>query len=233
MNLPTTIPQGIARPTPSPTGPWWERMLMFGDPIPTEYLAQVPAKWPYTAYGIGGKVGRTTKWPLTDVNRTGSTVAWVYASVLWNPRPLVEGKKGKEKEGEGEVWQPLLEGWTQGFLTETAIATGFGTTMGSTTAMGVSRTKASSETKTSATKTKASSTSDKDESSTTGISLGTSKGVRPNMTQSAVLPKDSDAGDFVSGSAIQDVKSKTDTAPMGFGGYVIPTGQHKVRQSTG
>lgn len=220
MNVPTSLPQGLARPTPSPSGLWWERTLVFGDPIPTEYLAQVPPKWPYTEYGMGVKVGTTTKWPLTDVNRTESTVAWVYASVLWNPRPLFTRVPEGRTVSEGEVWQTLLGGWTQGFITAET----------STTAVAVGRTRSentASMTMTSMGESESESTS----SMRSSMTLEISKGIRPSVTQSAVLSKDTDGGDVVSGSASvaslssvsQDIKTRTDMGGRGIKRFAFPT----------
>lgn len=82
-------------PTPPPTTP---------NPyiIPTSYLSQVPALWPYTKYGIcTGKERETATWGITDGD--GVTVAVVKASVLGYKKP---------REGERDG----LEGWRRTFV---------------------------------------------------------------------------------------------------------------------
>lgn len=151
MNAPTTIPSTMTRPRPNPTRTdglqWWQSTLTFNALIPTEYLAQIPSNWPYTEYGIMRKAGKTTSWPFVNPNATTSTVAWLYASVLWNPRPLVtpaakKGDGGDDGNGKGKgMWQPGLEGWVPGFIyeIETVPVTGSGSVASGTTGSGSSK----------------------------------------------------------------------------------------------
>ncbi|KAF2028189.1 hypothetical protein EK21DRAFT_114104 [Setomelanomma holmii] len=126
--IPSTSSSTTADPAPNPTDPnsatstqlWWESTLTSNEPIPTEYLAQLPSNWPYTEYGMQRKVGKTTSWPLVHPNTTTQTVAWVYHSVLWNPRPIYTRLSGK---GGEEVYQPGLANWTHAFIYETFTTT--------------------------------------------------------------------------------------------------------------
>ena len=95
--------------------------LSSGGTIPTEYLSQLPANWPYTEYGIARKAGKTTSWPLVAPNATTQTVAWVYHSVLWNPRPLFTpaAEKSRSNGEEPTLYNPLLKDWTHSFIYET------------------------------------------------------------------------------------------------------------------
>lgn len=99
MNAPSSIPTGIPRPGPTHAGPlsWWETRLIPGVPVPTQYLAQVPAGWPYGVFGAGrGKqdVTSTVEYALVNPMQTARTVAWVAAEVSWRPRPLVGSREG-------------------------------------------------------------------------------------------------------------------------------------------
>ncbi|KAF2845518.1 hypothetical protein T440DRAFT_522538 [Plenodomus tracheiphilus IPT5] len=115
--------------------PWWQVSLTLGAAIPTEYLAQLPMNWPYTSYGVIRHAGQTTSFALTNPTATGEpqTVAWVYHSLLWNPRPLyaplsLQSRTVTSSNGRvASLYQPLLANWTHGFLavatTATAVAT--------------------------------------------------------------------------------------------------------------
>ncbi|KAF1847594.1 uncharacterized protein K460DRAFT_61313 [Cucurbitaria berberidis CBS 394.84] len=123
MNSPSTVPVGFTRPgggSGSGEGAalsWWESTLSPGMPVPTEYLAQLPPNWPYTAYGVARQSGMVTSWALVQPNASSSlqsTVAWVYHSVLWNPRPLFTPSDAIAA-ASGKLYNPLLEGWTHAF----------------------------------------------------------------------------------------------------------------------
>ncbi|KAH7063909.1 hypothetical protein BKA63DRAFT_572785 [Paraphoma chrysanthemicola] len=129
-----TATPGMNRPTTTPTGVptaidrrWWESTLTQGGLIPTQYLAQLPSNWPYTAYAIRRTAGLMTSWPLTHLNTTSKTVAWVYHSVLWNPRPIYTLKAARS--GNGTMYDPALADWTHGFMYEAVTATAGGSTM--------------------------------------------------------------------------------------------------------
>ncbi|KAF2821490.1 hypothetical protein CC86DRAFT_386441 [Ophiobolus disseminans] len=138
MNAPSTMPlfptkswpftaQVTPKSTPQhpgsdPNVPWYSSTLTSGSPIPTEYLAQLPLRWPYTEYGIQRKAGKTTSWPLVNPNSTTQTVAWVYATVLWNQRPLYTppAEKAKRKaDVHAPLYNPDLNGWKHEFIYET------------------------------------------------------------------------------------------------------------------
>ncbi|KAH7076279.1 hypothetical protein FB567DRAFT_553225 [Paraphoma chrysanthemicola] len=124
MNRPTTTPTG----TPTATdGQWWESSLTQSGLIPTQYLAQLPQNWPYTAYAIRRTAGPVTSWPLTHPITTSKTVAWVYHSVLGNPRPIYTPKAARS--ANGTFYDPALANWTHGFLYETVTTTAGGSTM--------------------------------------------------------------------------------------------------------
>jgi hypothetical protein len=110
---------GINAPTASNTQPWWQTPLTPGGPIPTEYLAQLPSNWPYTAYHIMHSAGPITSWPFVNPNATTQTVAWLYHFLLWNPRPLYTPKAHKSSS----MYNPLLDRWTHSFIYDTAIYT--------------------------------------------------------------------------------------------------------------
>jgi hypothetical protein len=109
--------------TTAPELPWWQRTLSIGDAIPTEYLAQLPMNWPYTSYGVARRVGLTTSFPMVNPNATSQTVAWLYHSLLWNPRPLYTPPASRS--ANATLYQPLLESWIPSFLNaSTTPATG-------------------------------------------------------------------------------------------------------------
>lgn len=112
--------------TTSSAGNYWDTPLSGVNPIPTEYLSQLPDKWPYTAYGMPRK---TASWALTHPKETGKTVAWVFHSMLFNPRPL---HTPKSHTGE-EAYQPLLDDWTRAFMYTTTRYTPGPTTAAVTT----------------------------------------------------------------------------------------------------
>ncbi|KAF1917539.1 hypothetical protein BDU57DRAFT_593908 [Ampelomyces quisqualis] len=113
----------LARTT---TQNWWDTPLSGHNPIPTEYLSQLPAKWPYTAYGLPH---HTASWPLTHPKTSSKTVAWVFHSMLFLPRPL---HTPKSHTLVGGMYQPLLDDWTRGFLYTTTMYTPTPTTASAT-----------------------------------------------------------------------------------------------------
>jgi hypothetical protein len=121
--------------TPPPALQWWESTLTPGALIPTEYLAQLPPNWPYTAYAMRRSVGQTTSWPFVHPNTTTQTVAWLYHSLLWYPRPLYTplAAKAANANANGTAWNPALDGWTHAFIYETLTATALPTTTATTT----------------------------------------------------------------------------------------------------
>lgn len=119
MNQPRDGPVTYATVPGSPASLWWQSTLTANGPIPTEYLAQVPSNWPYTEYGIARRAGITTSWPFVNPNATTQTVAWLYHSMLWNPRPLFTPKASKAALN-GALYNPLLYDWTHSFIYDTA-----------------------------------------------------------------------------------------------------------------
>jgi hypothetical protein len=98
---------------------WWQTPLPPGGPIPTEYLSQLPSNWPYTAYKIMHSAGKTTSWPFVNPIATSQTVAWLYHSILYNPRPLYTPKEHRTSS----MYNPLLTNWTHSFIYDTALTT--------------------------------------------------------------------------------------------------------------
>jgi hypothetical protein len=88
---------------------WWQTHFTAGAPIPTEYLSQLPLNWPYTAYNSAGKI---LSWPFVNPSATSQTVAWLYHSMLHNPRPIFTPKVQKSSS----YYNPLLENWTRSFV---------------------------------------------------------------------------------------------------------------------
>lgn len=93
----------------NPTLPWLGSPLTPGAPIPTEYLAQVPLNWPYTAYGMLSRIGPIASFPLTHTSNSSQTIAWLYHSLLWNPRPLYTPPSALSQTDK--LYQPLLDSW--------------------------------------------------------------------------------------------------------------------------
>ncbi|KAF2126277.1 hypothetical protein P153DRAFT_369613 [Dothidotthia symphoricarpi CBS 119687] len=114
MNVPSTTPPGVTRPA-APTE-WWASELTRGAVVPTEYLAQLPVHWPYTRFGAARRPRVVATWAFTHPNVTGQTVALLYHSMLWNPRPLYTSS-GHGSSGNASARNPLLEGWTHAFVT--------------------------------------------------------------------------------------------------------------------
>lgn len=122
VNVPTSIPAGFTRPAGqgiSPTGGPEDGHGggIDSQPIPTQYLAQLPPRWPYTSYGAARRPDMLTSWALTNPNISSQTVGWVYASLLWDPRPLYTPPAAaalRDNDG-GLAYDPLLEGWTHAF----------------------------------------------------------------------------------------------------------------------
>jgi hypothetical protein len=94
---------------------WWQTRLTPGMPIPTEYIAQLPLNWPYTAYNTAGKI---TSWPFVSPNATGQTVAWLYHSLLHNPRPIFTPKAHRSEA----MYNPVLANWKHSFAKVTTPA---------------------------------------------------------------------------------------------------------------
>jgi hypothetical protein len=130
MNRPTTMPLFASRPTPA-ASPWWESKLAYGDPIPTEYLGQLPANWPYHEFGARRKAGKITSWAFVNPNKTAKTVGWLYHSVVWNPRPLVATTQMQGPTTKG--YDALLHGWKHEFLYETTTTKSSGPLVTTTT----------------------------------------------------------------------------------------------------
>ncbi|KAH9866505.1 hypothetical protein J1614_008195, partial [Plenodomus biglobosus] len=100
---------------------WWQSSLAAIAAIPSEYLAQLPLNWPYTRYAVArrGLREQTTSYALTNPNATkAETVAWVYASLLWNPRSLFtpSAERNSALNASLGLYQPLLANWTQALL---------------------------------------------------------------------------------------------------------------------
>jgi hypothetical protein len=99
---------------PGPTeAPLSSHTLTSGDAIPTPYLQQLPKNWPYTRYAAARRAGQTTSFTLTNPNLTSETVAWLYHTMLWNPRPLFTPASAISKNG---IYQPGLRDWIPAFL---------------------------------------------------------------------------------------------------------------------
>jgi hypothetical protein len=127
-NTPLPLPAGVASLTPylirssasdqrtssssvqrTSSVSWWQIHLTPGAPIPTGYLVQIPLNWPYTAYNSAGRI---TSWPFVNPNATSQTVAWLYHSLLHNPRPIFTPRAQKSSP----YYNPLLENWTRSFV---------------------------------------------------------------------------------------------------------------------
>ncbi|KAH7408699.1 hypothetical protein DE146DRAFT_752821 [Phaeosphaeria sp. MPI-PUGE-AT-0046c] len=107
--------------TSNPTLAWLGSPLTPGTPVPTEYLAQVPFNWPYTAYGMLYRAGAIASFPLTHTNNATQTVAWLYHSLRWNPRPLYTPPTARSQTST--LYQPLLDSWVKEATWDTAQAT--------------------------------------------------------------------------------------------------------------
>jgi hypothetical protein len=106
VNRTTTSPTQTSRPGPGVNSigetEWWDAPLTSGASLPTQYLSQLPANWPYTSHGLASS---TASWALTQPD-SSSTVAWVLADVSWFPRPLLNSES------------TLLDGWSHAFRYE-------------------------------------------------------------------------------------------------------------------
>jgi hypothetical protein len=116
---PTRSSGSNERTSSSSSTAWWQTPLSSGGPIPTEYLSQLPSNWPYTAYNIMHSAGKTTSWPFVNPIATSQTVAWLYHSILYNPRPLYTPKEHRTSS----MYNPLLANWTHSFIYDTALQT--------------------------------------------------------------------------------------------------------------
>jgi hypothetical protein len=94
---------------------WWQTRLTPGMPIPTAYIAQLPLNWPYTAYNTAGKI---TSWPFVNPNATSQTVAWLYHSLLHNPRPIFTPKAHRSEV----IYNLVLADWKHSFTDHTTPA---------------------------------------------------------------------------------------------------------------
>jgi hypothetical protein len=117
-----TWTSGMNQATDQPASSWWQTSLRPDGPIPTEYLAQIPRNWPYTEYGVARKAGKVTSWPFVNPNATSQTVAWLFHSMLPNPRPLFT-PKAMIAALNGSAYNPLLKNWRHSFIYDTVTYT--------------------------------------------------------------------------------------------------------------